>query len=302
MRADWEAKSEADVARGIEFSMLSLATNAAMGSIKFGVGFVSGSPALMAGALYSINDVLASIAVNVSLRLVGRRPSREFPWGFEKAEFLATLLTGTVLAVAVSGVFVYQLNDLISSNRAPPHITALGVAVVSIVVSGYLYRRAHGLSHELQSPSLHTAAEHSKADAISSIAVVIGVGAATVGLHFVDRIVAIFEIGHIFFLAGELLYAGAAGLMDRSLPKEDIRLIRDACADVDGVGEVLHTRTRRGTRTRWVDVVISVPRELTVSEAHGLATQAADAIGDVIGDSAQSRVRFRAADSLGSGP
>ena len=38
-------------------------------------------------------------------------------------------------------------------------------AVLSIFVSGALYRRAEHLSHAIRSPALHTTAHHSKADA-----------------------------------------------------------------------------------------------------------------------------------------
>jgi cation diffusion facilitator family transporter len=293
MSAGWQPRTETQTAEGVAFSMLSVATNAAMGVMKFAVGVAYGSPALMAGALYSVNDLLSSVAVSVSLRLSGREPTREYPWGFEKAEFVATGITGVVLTIAVSGVFVYQFKDLVSSQVAPPHITALGVAVLSIFVSGYVYHRARELSRELSSPALHTTAEHSKADAISSVAVLIGIGAAAMGLHVVDRIVAVFEIGHIMFLAGELLGAAIMGLMDHSLPMEDLEMIRRACVEVNGVEEVVKVRSRKGSRSCWVDVVVSVSRELTVDEAHELTGRAAHAIREVLGESSQSRVRFQ---------
>ena len=295
MKIGWYPRTEAQIAKGIAFSALSVVTNAAMGTLKFLVGLAYGSPALMAGALYSVNDVLSSIAVNISLRVSGREPTDDYPWGFEKAEFLATGMTGVVLGVAVTGVFVYQYQDLVSSRVAPPHITALGVAVLSIFVSGYMFRRAHHFSRELSSPALHTTAEHSKADAISSVAVLVGIGAAGLGFHVVDRIVAIFEIGHIVFLAGELIGHAMGGLMDRSLPDEDLDMIRQACIDVEGVEAVLHVRSRKGSRSCWVDVVVRVPEELTVAQAHGLTEQAVSAIRAVIGESARSHVRFQAA-------
>jgi cation diffusion facilitator family transporter len=288
-------RSEADLETGLNFSVLSVATNGGMGVLKFGVGLFSGSQALMAGALYSINDVLASIAVNVSLRLSSRDPTERHPWGWERAEHLATAFTGTVLAIAVTGVFLYQFKDLITLHTAPPHITALGVAVLSIFVSGFLFRRAHHLSHVLVSPALHTTAEHSKADAISSVAVIIGIGAASIGLHIIDRLVAVFEIGHIVFLAGELMVAASRGLMDISLPEEDVSLVREACQKVPGIERVPVIRTRKGGRSSWVDVVVDVAGGLSVRDAHAIAARARRAVLGVLGSNVEIQVKFRSA-------
>ena len=293
--SDWSPRTEAQVEEGVAFSGVSLVTNAITGALKFGVGLVYGSPALMAGALYSINDVLSSAAVNVSLRLARRQPTEGYPWGFEKAEYIATGMTGVILGVAVTGVFVYQFSQLVSSDVAPPHITALGVAVLSIFVSGYMYLRAASIARRLRSPALHTTSEHFKADAISSVAVLVGIGAAALGFHLIDRMVAVFEIGHIIFLAGELVGAAIAGLMDRGLPAEEVDMIRRACLEVPGVEEVVRVRSRKGVRTCWVDVVVGVPAEMSVAHAHGLTRRAAAAIRAVIGESVEGRVRFQAA-------
>lgn len=289
-----ESYSEDDLALGLRFSVISLFTNLAMGSLKFGVGMLSGSQALMAGALYSVNDVLSSIAVNISLRFSRRKPSEQFPYGFERAEFMATGITGVVLAVAVSGVFVYQIKDILTLHTGPVHITALGVAVLSIFVSGHLFYRGHHLAHALPSPALHTTADHCKADAISSVAVVIGIGAATLDFHLIDRFIAVFEIGHIMVLAGEFLVASGQGLMDRSLPEQDLSTIRHACGEVAGVEGVASLRTRQGGRYRWVELLVIVSPDLSVSEARRIADQTVRAVGEALGPDTNVRVSYQA--------
>ena len=65
---------------GMRFSLLNLFANLIMGIIKGVVGFVSGSHALKAGALYSINDVLTAVIVIVGLKAgAGVRPTRNTP-------------------------------------------------------------------------------------------------------------------------------------------------------------------------------------------------------------------------------
>ncbi len=292
-----DSYSDGDLALGLRFSLINLFANLAMGSLKFGVGILSGSQALMAGALYSVNDVLSSIAVNISLRFSRRKPSEQFPYGFEKAEVMATGITGVVLVVAVSGVFVYQIKDILTLHTGPVHITALGVALLSIFVSGHLFRRGHHLAHALPSPALHTTAHHCKADAISSVAVVIGLGAATLDFHIIDRFVAVFEICHIMVLAGEFLIASGKGLMDRSLPEQDLDLIRRACGEVAEVEDVAQLRTRQGARCRWVELLVSVSPELSVSEAHRITEQTARSVREALGPDTKARVSYQATPS-----
>ena len=76
-----------------------LAGNLALFLMNLFVGLVSGSQALVVGAMYSLKDMTTSIFVIVGVNF-GRKPlDREHPYGHGKIEFIMSLVFGLVLSL-----------------------------------------------------------------------------------------------------------------------------------------------------------------------------------------------------------
>ena len=279
----------------MQFTKLNLVFNTALAVTKGVVGFLSGSRALVAGALYSINDVLSAIIVIISLK-VGRRPAdEEHTYGYGKAEFVALALMSFVMVAGVFFIIFYSVVDIVRGVEGPPHVASLPVAALAVVTNEYLARRGFCAARTLGgSPALYTSAEHNRADALSSIAVLIGVGGATLGLHVLDQIVAIIETAHICWLSGTLFGRSARGLMDTALPREEIDHVARSCYQVDGVLRVLQIRTRLAGTVTWVDVVFTVSRELAVAQAAEVADRVQAQVIAALNRKISVHVRFLA--------
>ena len=130
----------------IRFSGMSLSINAVMAMFKIAVGILTNSHALMASALYSINDLLTSAAVAVSLRIGFRGASRRFPYGQGKAEVIAAGMVSLFVAIGVSAMFFFSVIDIIRGVPGPPHYWAIALAAVSMAVSFWLAKRAKWLA------------------------------------------------------------------------------------------------------------------------------------------------------------
>lgn len=280
---------------GLRFSVINLLANLALAIVKGLVGFISGSRALLACSLYSIHDVLSAIIVMVSLK-VGRRPAdKEYAYGYGKAEFIAIGVMSFVMMAGVFFIIYYSVIDIIRGVEGPPHVAALVVAGLSLVASEFLARMGFCAARHLDnSPSLRSSAEHNRADALSSLAVVVGVGGATMGLHVLDQIVAILETLHICWLSGRFFGMAVKGLMDTSLPDHEVEHISRACSRVPGVLEVVALRTRRAGMESWADVAVKVSGNLSVGQAHEIAVRVSVAIREALNRSVKTHVRFKA--------
>lgn len=276
---------------GLRFAGVALAVNATMAVFKIIVGVLSGSHALLANALYSINDVLSAIAVAVSLRVGHRRPTAEYPYGFGKAEFVAIGMVSLTIAIGVIMMFLFSVADIIQGVTGPPHFLAMTLAGVSLVISGVLSRRGHRLAVALRSPVLATCAEHHHADALGSIATIIGVGAAVAGFHAIDRVIAVGETLHLIALSGTLLAKSVKGLMDVAVAPEDLDLMEEKCLGVDGVQDVSYVRSRRIGSMAWIDVGVAVDAELDVEGAEEISERVREAVGSTLGGSVITQVR-----------
>jgi predicted Co/Zn/Cd cation transporter (cation efflux family) len=82
-------EARACLACGIRVSWISLLVSLALAGMKCGIGIMAGSRALVACALYSLNDALSAAVALISLRLA-RRPADHRPAEADpKAEFVA---------------------------------------------------------------------------------------------------------------------------------------------------------------------------------------------------------------------
>lgn len=278
---------------GNRFAWANLLVNTCLTAVKATVGFLAGSHALIASALYSFNDVLSAAAVLVSLRIADRQPNKKHPFGYGKVEFLAVGAVSLVLAASVC-FFVYETVALFTSAaEGPPSGIAAVVALGSLAASEMLARRGFCVASHLGSPALHTSAEHNRADAISSGAVVIGVVGSMMGLHFLDRLVAMYEALDVAKLGGELLARSLKGLMDAALPPDHVAKVKQACLRVPGVLHLDTLRSRRSGAQVWVDLVVVIAEDQTVYQAHELRKQLRETVVKTLGHRTLIQVAFR---------
>ncbi|MBI4704537.1 MAG: cation transporter [Deltaproteobacteria bacterium] len=281
---------------GVRFAWMNLAVSTALAGLKAAVGLLCGSQALLASSLYSLNDVLSALAVLASLKLARRPADAAHPYGHGKVEFMAIAGVSVVLCLSVL-LMLHSIVAIAQGSASPPRLVALLVAVLSAGAMELLARQGFCVARQLDSPALHTCAEHNRSDTISSLGAVVGIAAAYFGLHVVDRAVAVLEILDVMRLAGGLLGRSLNGLMDRALPGADLVRLRSACVQVPGVSAVRSLRSRRSGSEVWVDLVVSVAAGQSVGQAHRVAEQVRAVVGRTLGQSVQAQVAFR-----GDGP
>jgi len=286
------------VSCAVRFAWMNLGINSSLAVLKAVVGLLSGSRALLAASLYSVNDVLSAIAVIVSLRMAGRPPTKEHPFGHGKVEFIAIGVVSLMLAASVC-FFVYSVFEIVHGSKEPPRTVALGVALLSTGACELLARKGFCVAERLDSPALHTSAEHNRSDAIASLAVVGGLIGAAFGLHVLDRLVAIYEAADVAHLSGVLLGRSIKGLMDSALPAADVELVRVACEKTPGVLGVNSIRSRRAGTAIWVDVVVAIAEGQTVEQGYQTTDKVRAVLRRALGPSVHALVGFRARPKAG---
>jgi len=284
------------------YSTLNLLINLSLAVIKGFVGVIAGSQALVAAALYSLTDAFSAIVVMVSTTLGNKPADEDHPYGHGKAEFVAIGIMGIALALCVVGILVFSLVHVFKGSHSAPHLIAGAVAALSVASNGFLARRGYCVARFLGSPAVYTSAEHSRADAISSLAVLAGVGGAHLGVHWLDPLVAVFEAVHIAWLAGRLLGKAIKGLTDAAAPRSTADQIEAACTQIEGVERVLELRTRAVGSQIWADLIVAVPREYSVRRAQQVCEQVRERLPVEGGIPILAQVSFRPAGVLDPAP
>jgi len=287
-------KTAVCTACAVRFAWTNLGVNAALALLKAVIGVLAGSRALVAASMYSINDVLSAIAVIVSLKMASRAPDEEHPFGKGKVEYMAIGVVAVLLCLSVC-FFVYSLFEIVHGSKEPPRAVAICVAFLSFGACELLARRGFCVAERLDSPALHTSAEHNRSDAIASLAVMGGLAAAAFGIHIVDRLVAVYEAIDVAHLSGVLLGRSINGLMDAALPPEKVEVVRRACMMIPGVIGVETIRSRRSGSAVWVDIIVNVAAERSVEETHAITARISPVVEAAMGRRVSTQVGFRAA-------
>ena len=132
----------------------------------------------------------------------------------------------------------------------------------------------------LKSPALQANAWHHRSDALSSIPVVVTVGAAFFlpAWHFLDAIGTLVVAVFIFQAAWRIAWPGLRELSEGAAPESVVTEIAQMAGAVEGVKEVHRLRTRYVGARLVVDLHVLVDGNQTVEEGHSIASHVSDGI------------------------
>ena len=121
---------------------------------KIIVGWLGGSPALIADGLHSFTDVIGTSVILASTRISARPADADHPYGHGKVEFMSSSFIYIVLVVLSIGIFTGGLLLLIHWElHAPSPVTFFG-ALVSIIYNVLMFRLGQCAGKRTNSPAL----------------------------------------------------------------------------------------------------------------------------------------------------
>ena len=240
-----------------------------LGIAKILVGWVAHSQALVADGLHSLSDLATDIIVLYAAKHSHREADEDHPYGHGRIETLATVGLGIALILVAFGIgydAVRRMND--PELLLNPGLTALAVAIVSVISKEAIYQYTRNAARRLRSNMLMANAWHSRSDAISSIVVVIGIAGAMMGHAYLDAVAAIAVAVMIAKIGFDLVRDSTKELIDTALEPEVTDAIRKEVFNVDGVRAVHMLRSRRSGSDALVDLHLQVDPRISVSEGH----------------------------------
>jgi cation diffusion facilitator family transporter len=250
---------------------LGLGVNLALGGAKLAGGLLGHSYALISDAVNSLGDVFTSLAVLIAFRVAQKPADAEHPYGHTRAEAIAG--SNVAVLLIVSALFV-GWGAIAGISRQPhelPPAWTLAIAATNVAVKEALYQYKIRLARRAGSIALIANAWDHRADALSALAVLLGLAVVRLGgprLLAVDELAALFVVGVILTTATRLLWTSAQELMDAQADRPFVEQIRTAAAAVAGVRRIDKLWVRKSGMEYLVDIHIQVSADLTVDEGH----------------------------------
>ena len=256
---------------GYRITMVGAVTNFALAIFKFVAGTVGNSTALVADAIHSLSDLATDVIVYYSLKISGQKPDEEHPYGHGRAETIGASFVGAAIILVGIGIAWEVLSEVVGGVILVPTSIALAGAVVSIVAKEILYRYTVRVGRRLKSESIMANAWHHRSDALSSMAVLVGVAGAQAGWPLMDPLAAVIVGIMIAHVGIKIARDAVNNLMDTGVSDAALETMRSIIKESPGVVHYDEVKTRRLGKDVHVDIHIQVPPRISRSEAHNMA-------------------------------
>jgi cation diffusion facilitator family transporter len=264
-------------------ALLSVVAAAALVTLKLVTGLLTGSLGLIAEALHSGTDLVAALLTFLAVRVAGRPPDREHPFGHGKAEHLAALGEASFLvlvSVAIAGQSIYRLAEAQHGHVTAPWY-AIAVLLVVMLIDAVRATASWRAARRYESAALASNALHFGSDLLGSTAVLAGLLAVRAGHPAADAIAALIVAVLVVSAAIRLMRQNVNVLMDRS-PADAEAAARGAIEAAEPGIDLRRLRVREAGGRYFVDVVVGIKADAAVGQGHAVADALEDAVRRVL--------------------
>ena len=254
--------------KGQKASLVDAGITSILSLLKATVGYVSGSIALVADALHDASDVLITIASWVGLKISERKPTKRFPYGFYKAENLASLFISFFFFYGAFEILSESIKKLFLVPKIDFPLIALSVPLISAISGYFISRYMKRIGREIGSRSLIAIGEEARIHIFLALSVFVGIFASYFHIPYVESLVGIFLSTLIFKVALETLKDSLFALMDVSPSKPIERKIIKAIKTTKNVKSLKEIKLRKSGPFIFGEAVIEVSEKLDLERAH----------------------------------
>ena len=251
----------------------SIATAAALATLKLVTGLATGSLAVLSSAVDSLLDILMSGVNYLGIRQAEQPADTSHPFGHGKFETVAALVQSLLIALSGGWLIFESIRRLLRGAALIRLGEGMAVLLLAAAVSWVLTRYLRRVARETDSSALQADALHFAMDVYTNLALVAGLGAiALFDLPWLDPVLSLLVALYILSEALKLIRHSMREVLDEQLPetirREVEQLIR---AHQDHLLDFHNLRTRRAGSQKIMDFHLTVCKHLSVEEAHAIA-------------------------------
>jgi cation diffusion facilitator family transporter len=243
-------------------------------------GSVFGSIALISDGVDSASDVITSLISWVTAKLMAKPPNPKFPYGFSRAETIATSILAFIMFFSGVQLVIASVSEIINpSTNFEINLIPIVITIVSIVMkSGLAYYKMQ-LGKKLQSTLLIADGKNMAYDILTSIFVLLGlIVESLTNWPFADKIAAILVSVWIIRNAIDIYWKANIEIMDGMEDTSIYDQIFKVLEEIPQVKNPHRIRVRRMGYLLAVVLDIEMDPELRISDAHDICNEVEEQI------------------------
>ena len=255
----------------IKTSWISTIGNAVLSASKIVIGLWAGSLAVLGDGIDSATDVVISIVMIFTARVISRPPSKKYVFGYEKAEGIATKILSLVIFYAGVQMLLSAIGSIFSNEtKEIPSPIAIYVTLFSIagklLLASYQYKQGKKINSSL----LTANAVNMRNDVVISSGVLLGL-IFIFKLPILDSITGLIISLFIIKSSVSIFIDSNVELMDGVKDVNVYNKIFEAVEEVPGASNPHRVRSRMIGNLYMITLDIEVNPQITITQAHEIA-------------------------------
>ena len=252
------------------YAWLSIAAALATILLKGWAWWITGSVGMLSDALESFVNLAGAIMALAMLTLAAMPADDNHAHGHGKAEYFSSAFEGFLIIIAAVAISYAAIDRLLNPQPIEAVGIGLAVSVVASVINLATSRILMAVGKKHKSITLEADAHHLLTDVWTSAGVIVGVGLVWLtGWLWLDPVIALLVALNIVWTGWQLLHRSATGLMDVSIPEEELRAIESVLGSYRRQGLDFHAlRTRQAGTRAFISLHVLVPGKWTVQLGH----------------------------------
>lgn len=236
---------------------------------------LTGSVGLLSDAMESGVNLIAAIGAFWALTLAAKPADSTHHYGHFKAEYFSSGLESLLIVAAAMAIIHAAIGRLQDPQPLEQLGIGLAISLAATAINALVARVLLKAARRFDSITLRADAHHLLTDVWTSTGVFVGIGLVKLtGLTILDPLIAIAVAVNIVFTGWKLLHETASGLLDRSLPDQEQRLLENLLSSYESEEIRFHAlRTRVAGSRRFVSFHLLVPGHWTVQAGHDLCEE-----------------------------
>ncbi|MBQ2294975.1 MAG: cation diffusion facilitator family transporter, partial [Spirochaetales bacterium] len=129
---------------GTKASVVGIVTNAALFGLKFILGSMMRSVAVIADGFNNLSDAASSIVSLIGFKVAGKKPDAKHPFGYGRIEYIAALVVSFLILTTGLSVIKDSFANIIKPESLSVTLAGfigLGISIVAKIVLGLYTKR-----------------------------------------------------------------------------------------------------------------------------------------------------------------
>jgi ferrous-iron efflux pump FieF len=254
-------------------------------TLKFTIGIISGSVAVLASAIDSLLDLVVSAFNYFALHNSDKEPDETFNFGRKKLEPLAAVIEGTIISLSALFILYEAISKMVQGSIITHLDVSLIVMGVSIVITAGLVIFLKYVAKETGNMVIKADALHYQTDLLSNGAVLLSLlFISLTDYTFIDPLLGIGISIYMLYSAFPLIKEGIMMLLDAALDPQSVIQITAILDHEESINSYHDLRTRQSASEIYISAHVVFNVSTSLFDAHKVGDRIESALINLFPD------------------